>query len=107
LADYDITPKELKKMLQDHPGLYVLDVREPHEIAICAIEGTYKIPLGEIASRLGEVPKHEPVVVHCKLGGRSAQAVEFLKSKGHGNVKNLSGGIIRWIDEVDGTLKRY
>jgi len=107
LADYDITPKELNKMLQEHPGLYVLDVREPHEIAICAIEGTFKIPLGEIASRFSEVPKHEPVVVHCKLGGRSAQAVEFLKSKGHENVKNLSGGIIRWIDEVDNSLNRY
>ena len=107
MADYDITPKELKRMLQEHPGLYVLDVREPHEIAICAIEGTFKIPLGEIASRIEEVPRHEPVVVHCKLGGRSAKAVEFLKSRGHDNVKNLSGGIIGWIDEVDDSLDRY
>jgi len=47
------------------------------------------------------------VVVHCKLGGRSAQAVEFLRSRGYDNVMNLSGGIIRWIDDIDGSLTKY
>jgi len=107
LADYDITPKQLKDMMDSNPDLFVLDVREPHEIAICAIEGTTKIPLGEVASRYAEVPQDQPVVVHCKLGGRSAQAVEFLQSRGYSNAKNLAGGIIRWIDDVDGSLNKY
>jgi len=107
LADYDITPKELKNMLAENAELFVLDVREPHEIAICALEGTTKIPLGEIAVRYAEVPKDQPVVVHCKLGGRSAQAVEFLQSKGYDNVMNLAGGIIRWIDDIDSSLTKY
>jgi len=107
LADYDITPKELKSMLDDNPGLYVLDVREPHEIEICAIDGTYKIPLGEVATRYAEVPKEVLVVVHCKLGGRSAQAVEFLQSQGYSNVKNLAGGIIRWIEDIDPSQTKY
>ncbi len=107
LAEYDITPSELKSMMDANPDLYVLDVREPHEIAICAIEGTHKIPLGEVAERYLEVPKDCDVVVHCKLGGRSAQAVEFLQSKGYTNVKNLAGGIIRWIDDVDASLSKY
>jgi len=94
-------------MLAENAELFVLDVREPHEIAICALEGTTKIPLGEIAARFAEVPKGEPVVVHCKLGGRSAQAVEFLQSKGYDNVMNLAGGIIRWIDDIDGSLTKY
>lgn len=107
LASYDITPETLKAMMDADPELYVLDVREPYEIAICAIDGTVKIPLGQIGSRYQEVPKDRPVVVHCKMGGRSAQAVEFLQSKGYGNVKNLAGGILRWIDDVDSSLSKY
>jgi len=107
LAEYDITPEQLKKMMDVNADLYVLDVREPHEIAICAIDGTVKIPLGDVAERYLEVPKDCEVVVHCKLGGRSAQAVEFLQSKGYTNVKNLAGGITRWIDDVDASLTKY
>jgi len=107
LADYDITPDQLKSMLDKTPDLFVLDVREPHEIDICCLKGTHKIPLGEVATRYAEVPQDVPVVVHCKLGGRSAQAVEFLQSQGYSNVKNLAGGIIRWIDDVDDSLTRY
>jgi len=107
LAEYDITPEQLKKMMDENADLYVLDVREPHEIDICAIDGTVKIPLGDVAERYLEVPKDCEVVVHCKLGGRSAQAVEFLQSKGYTNVKNLAGGIMRWIDDVDGNLSKY
>ena len=107
LADYDITPQTLKAMRDADPELYVLDVREPYEIDICAIDGTVKIPLGQIGNRYQEVPKERTVVVHCKLGGRSAQAVEFLQSKGYSNVKNLAGGILRWIDDVDGSLSKY
>jgi len=53
------------------------------------------------------VPRDRDVVVHCKLGGRSAQAVEFLKSRGYTRVRNLAGGILRWIDEVDPSLPKY
>jgi len=107
MAAYDISPAQLKAMMDADPDLYVLDVREPHEVAICAITGTHKIPLGQIAARYAEVPQDRPVVVHCKLGGRSAQAVEFLQSKGYDKVSNLAGGIIRWIDDVDGALQTY
>jgi molybdopterin/thiamine biosynthesis adenylyltransferase/rhodanese-related sulfurtransferase len=107
LAEYDITPKQLKAMLDDNPELYVLDVREPFELDICRIDGTWEIPLGALPLRYAEVPKDQPVVVHCKLGGRSAQAVEFLQSKGYSNVKNLVGGIIRWTDDIDSSLAKY
>jgi len=107
LAEDDITPAQLKQMRDENPNLYVLDVREPHEVAICRIEGTWEIPLGQLPQHFAEVPKDQDVVVHCKLGGRSAQAVGFLKSQGYTNVKNLAGGIIRWIDDVDGSLNKY
>jgi len=107
LTEDDITPEQLKQMLDETPDLFVLDVREPHEVAICRIEGTWEIPLGQLPQRFAEVPKDRDVVVHCKLGGRSAQAVEFLKSHGYSRVKNLAGGILRWIDDVDASLNKY
>jgi len=107
LTEDDVTPEQLKQMLDEAPDLFVLDVREPHEIAICRIEGSWEIPLGQLPRRFAEVPKDRDVVVHCKLGGRSAQAVEFLKSHGYSRIKNLAGGILRWIDDVDASLNKY
>jgi len=107
MAEYDITPAKLKCMMDENPDLYVLDVREPHEISICAIEDTVKIPLGQVAERYLEIPKHQEVVVHCKMGGRSAKIVDFLRSKGYTQVKNMNGGILRWIDDIDSTLMKY
>ncbi len=103
----NITPLQLKAMLDKNPGLFVLDVREPNELAICRLENSHDIPLGILPLRYTEVPKEMPVVVLCKMGGRSAQAMQFLQSRGYNNVSNLVGGIIRWIDEVDPSLKKY
>jgi len=107
VADDEITPTGLNTMMAANPDLFVLDVREPYEIAICAINGSVKIPLGQLAERYPEVPQDQDVVVHCKSGFRSAQAVEFLQARGYSRVKNLSGGILRWIDDVNGSLQKY
>jgi len=107
LAEGDISPKQLKAMLNENPDLFVLDVREPFELEICRIDGSWDIPLGELPQRFAEVPKDQDVVVHCKMGGRSAQAMAFLQSKGYSKVKNLSGGILRWIEDVDDSLMEY
>lgn len=107
LAENDITPMQLKQMMIVGSDLFVLDVREPHEVSICELSGTYKIPLGNLAERYVEIPKDKTVVVHCKLGGRSSQAVDFLQSQGYTDIKNLAGGIIRWIDDIDQTLQKY
>ena len=107
LGPDDITPKQLAVRLKEHPELYVLDVREPFEVDICRLEGSWEIPLGQLQARFAEVPMDSDVVVHCKMGGRSAQAGEFLRSKGYTRVKNLAGGILRWINEVDSSLSKY
>jgi len=108
LGPDDITPKQLAAMRNESGSEpFLLDVREPFEVDICRIDGAWEIPLGELPLRYAEVPEDRDVVVHCKMGGRSAQAVELLKSKGYRRVKNLAGGILRWIDDVDGSLRRY
>ena len=73
----------------------ILDVREPSELAQARIEGTLDIPLGELVERVAEVPSDTTVYVLCHAGGRSAQAAQYLESRGVDAV-NIDGGIVAW-----------
>ena len=93
-------------MQTDQPPL-ILDVRNPEEIAICRIAGSTVIPLPELPNRLGELDKSRSMVVHCKSGVRSAKAIALLQGAGFWRLKNLKGGILAWIKEVDPSLPTY
>jgi sulfur-carrier protein adenylyltransferase/sulfurtransferase len=103
----DMTPRELKAALDRGDNLVVLDVREPQEYQIARIEGAVLIPLGEIPQRYGEIDRNQLVVCQCRSGVRSAKAASFLRSVGFERVVNLTGGILRWSDEVDPTQPKY
>ncbi len=85
----------------------LLDVREPGEREINLIEGSSCIPMGELAARFHELSTTRDVVVYCKVGERSARAVEYLLTVGFERVFNLAGGIERWAEEVDERLPSY
>ena len=85
----------------------ILDVRNPEEIAICRIAGSTVIPLPELPNRLGELDPTTSIVVHCKSGVRSAKAIALLQAAGFSQLKNLKGGILAWIKEVDPSLPTY
>jgi adenylyltransferase/sulfurtransferase len=106
-AQGDITSVELKQRLDRGDKLTLVDVREPNEFQINRIPGTVLIPLGEIPRRYAELNKDDEIVVHCKMGGRSAKAADFLRSVGFRRVLNLKGGILDWIDRVDPTQPKY
>jgi adenylyltransferase/sulfurtransferase len=103
----EITPQQLKARIDAGENLFVLDVRNPNEFAICRIPGTALVPLPELPARLGEVPRDREVIVHCKSGMRSAKAIEFLKQQGYTKLVNLTGGILAWADKVDPGMPRY
>ncbi len=103
----DVTVEELKASIDNNEGIFVLDVREPQEHQICSIPGSVLIPLGELPNRINELSQHEDMVVHCKSGVRSAKAVKILRDAGFKKSKNLTGGILRWIDVVDPSLPKY
>jgi adenylyltransferase/sulfurtransferase len=105
--DWEITPVELKKKLDAGETPFILDVREPNEYQINRIPGSTLIPLGELPRRYQELPRDREIVAQCKMGGRSAKAMDFLKSVGFSNVKNLKGGILEWIDKVDPSQPKY
>jgi molybdopterin/thiamine biosynthesis adenylyltransferase/rhodanese-related sulfurtransferase/molybdopterin converting factor small subunit len=107
VSDWEITAVELKKKLDAGETPFILDVREPNEYQINRIPGSVLIPLGELPRRYDELPRDREIISQCKMGGRSAKAMDFLKSVGFTNVKNLKGGILDWVDKVDPSQPKY
>jgi adenylyltransferase/sulfurtransferase len=101
-----IEVEELKRRLDAGEDVFVLDVRQPHEYQICNLKG-HLIPLGELAQRVHELDPSREIVAHCRSGGRSADAVEFLQKAGFRKVWNLRGGILAWADRIDPKMPKY
>lgn len=106
-ADWNITPLQLAERLKHGEKIRLVDVREPHEMAISFIAGAENIPLGLLAAHLGELDSTQEIVLFCKSGTRSARALELLLSAGFRKVKNLQGGINAWANDVDRSLPLY
>jgi sulfur-carrier protein adenylyltransferase/sulfurtransferase len=103
----EISPHELKRRIDAGERFQLIDVREPFEYEIAQIDGAKLIPLGEIAERLDELEREQPIIVHCHSGMRSAQAVRLLQQRGFAKVYNLEGGIDAWSDQVDPNVPKY
>ena len=104
----EISATDLKQRMDAGDNIQLIDVREPQEWAFAKIEGAKLIPLGEIMNRMGEIDQNRETVLHCKMGMRSARAVEALQRAGFkGDLKNLKGGITAWSNEVDPKVPKY
>ncbi len=103
----EITVRELYDLQVKGEPIQIIDVREPHEYDISNINGEL-IPLATVAENADRIARDRPVIVHCKMGGRSAKAIRELEEKfGYTNLYNLKGGILAYIDEVNPELTRY
>lgn len=119
----EITVKELKQRLDNGEKLTILDVRDPHEWEISALEGSLRIPKGQIeaakndvlagrkpreATVLAQIPTEGEIIVQCRSGVRSAKSIAFLQEAGYKNkLVNLTGGILAWADEIDPSMPKY
>ena len=106
----EISVEALRDELDAGSRLWILDVREPRESEICRLPAATLIPLGELTKRLGEIPQGPDapaIVVHCKSGVRSAKAVRILQEHGITRARNLTGGILAWIDRIDPSQPKY
>ena len=108
-AGSTITARELKDMLDAGKDVAIVDVREPVEWDIVRIEGAQLIPKDRILSgaALAELPQNRPIVLHCKTGIRSAEALAALKQAGFSDATHLQGGIIAWAKQIDPSLPVY
>ena len=105
--EWDISATDLSTRLRNGEKIRLIDVREPHEVAISALPGEELFPLGQLAARLPELDSAQEMVLFCKTGSRSSRALELLVSAGFRKVRNLHGGINAWAREVDPKLPVY
>jgi adenylyltransferase/sulfurtransferase len=109
-ADFETTVLDLKRAIDAGRAPFIVDVREPQEFQICRIPGAVLVPLGQVGSRVEEIAaaaEGRPIVVHCKMGARSAKATQLLRERGLERAQNLKGGILAWIDQVDPRQPKY
>lgn len=103
----EITVKELKALKDKGEDFQLIDVREPYEAEIAEIGGEL-IPLGTIPDNVGKIDKNKKVVVHCRSGKRSGDAIIWLEQNhGYDNLYNLVGGVLAWSDEIDNSMEKY
>jgi sulfur-carrier protein adenylyltransferase/sulfurtransferase len=103
----EIEPAQLAKRIERGEKLEIIDVREPYEWAIGHIPGARLVPLSNIAEEIPRLDKRRETILYCKVGGRSLSAAQQLAKAGVSEVRNLKGGILRWIEDVDPTMARY
>ena len=102
-----ITVSDLKNLKDTNAEFQLIDVREPHEYELCNLEGEL-IPLNSVMEQAEKIRKDIPVVVMCRSGKRSGNAIFALESQfGYTNLSNLEGGILAWADEIDPSVPKY
>jgi len=102
-----VTVQELKHMRDNNVDFQLIDVREPYEADICTLNGEL-IPLAEVPARMETISKDKQVIVHCRSGARSANAIAYLEQNGgFENLYNLTGGILAWASEIDPSMESY
>jgi adenylyltransferase/sulfurtransferase len=104
-----ITARELKDMQDRGDSIFVVDVREPNEYEIVSIPGAVLIPKGEFinGSALERLPQDKKIVLHCKSGARSAEALAIVKNAGFADAVHVGGGVLSWVKTVDPSLPSY
>ena len=104
----EITATELKERLDKGDDIQIIDVREASEVAVAKLPNTIHIPLAQVVNRMSEIDPNRETVVHCKMGGRSARAIQALQQSGFsGKLSNLIGGITAWSNDVDPSVPKY
>jgi len=107
MDDLEILPRDVKQRLDRGEKLLLVDVREPHEHALCQIEGAVLIPMGNIPTNLQRLDTDEDVICFCHHGMRSMDVANWLRAQGVKSARSMSGGIDRWSVEIDPGVPRY
>ena len=103
----NISVHRLEEMRNTGEVHTLLDIRENEEVATASIDGALHIPMNSLPENLEQLPKNQPLVVMCHVGGRSAQVQSWLLSNGYQNALNLEGGIAAWSAEIDPKVPSY
>lgn len=103
----EVTVQELKQWKETAVDFQLIDVREPHEVSICSLDGE-TIPMAQIPQQLDQISKTKKVILFCRSGSRSGNMIHWLeRNYGFNNLYNLRGGIIAWANQIDPTMQKY
>jgi len=104
----EVTVQDMQRALAE-PGLgiKVLDVREPYEFQIAHVEGVSLLPMSQLAQRFSELNPNQQYYLHCKVGIRSMNALQFLREQGFKHLKSVQGGITAWSEQIDPRVPTY
>lgn len=107
--DWEVTPRQVRVMLESEDPVVLIDCRTAQEHAIASIDGATLVPIQELASRLEELREHEDhsMVIFCHHGGRSMQMTSILRQQGFEDVKSMAGGIDLWAQDIEPGMARY
>lgn len=103
----EIDVHQLKERIERDNQFVLLDVREPFEVEVAKLPGSILIPLGELSERLQELNPRDEIIIHCKAGGRSAQALQILNEANFTDACHVQGGINAWSQEIDDSVPLY
>ena len=103
----EIGVEELDRMRRAGESHVLLDIREPHELAISALSGSLDIPMGSVPERLDELPADATIAVLCRTGNRSMKVTMWLRQQGYDGATNVGGGINAWAERIDPSLPQY
>jgi adenylyltransferase/sulfurtransferase len=106
-TSHEIMPVEVNTWLHSDDPPFLLDVREPNEWEIGHLPDAMRISVNELQGRMNELDTAREMVVYCRSGMRSGRAVDMLRAAGFRKVKNMTGGILRWSDDVDPSVPKY
>lgn len=107
--DWEIAPRELRRLMESGDDLLLIDCRTQQEREIAAIPGSVHVPFQDLAAHLESLREHEarPIVVHCHQGGRSLRMTAILRREGFSSVRSLAGGIHLWSIDIDPSVPTY
>jgi len=103
----EVDVRQAREWINSARAPVVLDVREPYEVALCALPGSVAIPLAQVPHQLDALPRDRPILTLCHHGGRSLQAAQFLRAKGFPRSSSLRGGIHEWAETFDPKMPKY
>lgn len=107
--EWEITPRQVKRMMDGRENFVFIDCRNASEYELTHIEGTRLIPLDQLEANMDELQKDRslPIVVHCKVGGRSLRFAQALRQRGFENVRSMAGGIVLWNTDINPNGPKY
>ncbi len=103
-----LSPAELKKLIDSKEPIQIIDIREPYEYEYSHLEQSILMPMATVSDKISEISRELNVIIHCRTGKRAEAMIDYLEcTHNFTNLHNLTGGILAWSEEIDASKAPY